>query len=71
MAKLEDMTVKVSIESVIHDALAALVQRLEAEHGFMVQNMHIEWGDVSTFEKRGAKVASIRVEATSHPGGAT
>ena len=71
MAKLEDMTVKVSIESVIHDVFAALVQRIEAEHGFMVQNMRIEWIDASTFEKRSAKVASIRVEASSHPGGAT
>lgn len=67
MAKLEDATVKVSVESVVHQVLAEAVQRIEAEHGLRVHTLAVEWADVSGINGHAALVLNVRVDATSFP----
>ena len=67
MANLEGAKVKVSVESVVHQALADLVQRIETEHGLRVHSLAVEWADVSGVNGHAALVHNVRVDATSFP----
>ena len=62
MAKLDDATVRVAVESLAHDALSQLIQRIEAEHGLIVNKLSVEWLDTSTMDRPSAKVVSLTIE---------
>jgi len=60
-----NMTVKVSVENIIHHAMRQVFEQLAKDHGVFVEGVEISWLDVSTHAKKEKIITDVKVTSVT------
>lgn len=60
---MAEANIPISIEKVLHDAIADIAQKMFNEHGLQMQNVRIDWTETSTMDKIKMRVTAVEIQS--------